>query len=117
MLITTFKSLLEHESITDVVSKLVQCSDSAEIAILTTQFPSIVDANIKIAYMNIPYIFPTYLCNLSDYYPNIDTLIVRTTKIKPDELIHKYRITILLCADIPTMQVFENNRQITILTT
>ena len=114
MLITTFKSLLEREPIHETIEKII--NSSTGIAILTTQFPSIVDETVKVAYLDIPRIFPTYLCNLSDYYPNLDVLIVRTKEINLCELVHKFRITIMLCDEINGQRrIFENPRQITVL--
>lgn len=123
MFITTFKSLLENDSLNVIINKLLRGYESQQITYLTTQFPAIYDPYIKFVYMDLPYMFPTYLCNLSDCYPNLDALIIRTEKINVVDLIHKYRITIFLCDDISDNKctlherslVFDNDRQITVL--
>jgi hypothetical protein len=114
MLITTLKSLLQTKSAVDTITMLLNSYKSHQIAYLTTQFPSGTNEDIRFVYLCVDTIFPTYLCNLSDCYPNLDALIVKTTKVEIAKLIHKYRITILLTDDKNHYIAHENCRQITI---
>lgn len=117
MLITTLKTLLEQEDLTCVIMKLLQSKSSKEIVYLTTQFPLEVNDQISFVYLDLAYVYPTYLCNLSDCYPNLDILIVKTTQINIDDLVHKYRITIFLCNDDVEMFLKheESERQLTLV--